>query len=193
MPDALTYASPPPPDRVEVVWQGDELDITVPARPTPRAIMTMTVLVAATLVLWLLAIRGSLGIPGGGAIRIVGDIAGRVLALIFGVFSFAWALTLLRQCRTWSSITLRSIYLIVRAPGVPGVRASHTRRVRFDTLTDVTVGRVTSKRDKGTYLLLHRASGPPEPVLENLTHRVGDLRIVAAALREAIARRKLSA
>ena len=66
----------------------------------------------------------------------------------------------------------------------------HIRRVRVDTLTDVSVGRVTSKRDKGTYLLLHRASGHLEPVLENLTHRVGDLQIVAAALREALARRR---
>ena len=66
MRNVLTYASPPPADRVDVVWQGDELHITVPARPTPRAIAAMTMLVAAALFAWMTAIRESLVLLGGG-------------------------------------------------------------------------------------------------------------------------------
>jgi hypothetical protein len=190
MAEVLSYAPMPPPDRVHVVWQGNDLDITVPSRPTVRGITTITALVAITLLLWLLAIRGSVGVPGGGAMRLAGGLAGRASALIFGVVTFGWALMLLRQCRTWTRIALCGSSLTFKAPSLRGMRVW---RVRFDTITDVSVGRVTSKRDKGTYLLLHRHSGAREPALENLTHRVGDLAIVAAALREALARRRPTA
>jgi hypothetical protein len=196
MPGALTYASPPPSDRVDVVWRRDELEMTVPARPTGRAIAVMTVLVGASILLWRLAFRGSLGGGGsaGGAILIAGGIAGRVMALVFGAFCFARALMVLRHCRTWARITLGGPYLIFKAPSLlPLLRDTRVRRVYFNNVTHVSVDRLSGQRDSSTYLLLHRATSPPEPVLVDLTHRVGDLQIVAAVLREAIARRKLAA
>ena len=93
---------------------------------------------------------------------------------------------LLWQSRTWTRLIMRKGRLECSIPSLRGFRV---KRYIFSSFTDASVGRVRSKRDHGAYLLLHRNSGEVEQVLENVVYRVADLEIVAAAIREAIARR----
>jgi hypothetical protein len=93
----------------------------------------------------------------------------------------------LRQTRTWTRLSLRKGRLEVTIPSFLGFKV---QRYLFSSFADATVGRSRSKRDHGTYLLLHRHSGAIEQLLENVVYRTGDLELVAEALREAIARRQ---
>jgi hypothetical protein len=160
---------------VEVVWQGDEFEITIPPRFTLRGFVFLLILTTVALVCWFLAFdpRSDLGVIK------------RVAPTLVGTAAAVGAIMLMRQCRTWTRLILRKGRLEC---SVPSLRGERVTRYLFSSFADASVGKTKSKRDRGSYLLLHRRSGDVEQVLENSVYRVADLEIVAAAIREAIAR-----
>jgi len=176
MPRGLTYAPMPPPDRVDVVWQGNEFDITIPPRFTLRGIFLLLVIGLCAAVCCHLAFNPMAHTPP----------LARGVAGVCGVASALLGVAALRQARTWTRLSLCKGRLEC---SIPSLRGFEVKRFVFSSFVDASVGPSQSQRDHGTYLLMRRHSGEVEQVLENVVYRVSDLEIVAAAIREAIRRR----
>ena len=180
MSESLTYAPTPPRDRVEVVWQGDDLDITLPPRATARTVAIMVAMSLAATYLCYSAVSDT--IRWGLSPRLFFA----VMHVLFGAFFALWVLAIWGQGRSWVRVTLRGELLTFE---VPKLLKTTAEEYPFHDIANVSVGPIPAKRDSGIYLRLHRVGGAIDAALENLCHSTGDLEIVAAALREAIARR----
>jgi hypothetical protein len=88
------------------------------------------------------------------------------------------------MARSWIRIAFRRELLIFEVPRF--VRTT-IEEFRIDRIMTVSVGPHTRPHHIGTYLLLHLDGGEVKGVLETLNQSSGDLEIVAAALREALA------
>jgi hypothetical protein len=187
VPAILSYPPVPPSDRVDVVWQGDEFDITIPPRITLRGFVFMLLLTTVAAVCLALAIHPV------GAARLVGQklhrdggLAGQLTSAAVGTAAAVLVFATLRQFRTWTHVMLRKGTLIFKVPSLISTRVT---RVHLGSLATATVGPWKAKPHGFRYLLLHRRNGGVEMLLESGVYAVSDLEIVAAAMREAIARR----
>jgi len=175
MGQTLPYAPTPPRDRAEVVWQGEEFDITIPPRITHRGILVFLLVCTAAVGAFHIALS-----PGGRLPMIarLGALAPGVLVVLLLVATF-------RQLRTWTRLSLRKGYLECSTPAMKGFA---TRRFWLVTLRDASVGHLQRGGDTGEMcLLLHHSDGETSALLDDTIYREADLRLAADAIRRAIA------
>ena len=175
MGQTLPYAPTPPHDRAEVIWQGEEFDITIPPRITHRGIVVFLLVCMAAVGAFHVALSPAGRLP----------MIARLGALVPGMFIAVLLVVTLRQFRTWTRLSSRKGYLECSTPGLKGFAV---RRFELVTLRDASVGRLQQGRDTGEVcLLLHHSNGQISALLDNTIYREADLRLAADAIRRAVA------
>lgn len=169
----LTYAPTPPLDRVHVVWQGHEFELTIPARYTLRGFCVLLGQSAIAVIFGIIALNPQ------------SDLHGLIRAgFAFPGFLCGWAaVTTIRRARTWATLTLRKGRMEVAVPALFGWTI---RRYLFSTFKEAVVDRPRSRRQHGRWLVLRRYSGKVVELLEDDVYRTTDLEEAASILRQAI-------
>jgi hypothetical protein len=181
----LSYPPTPPRDRVGVVWEGDEVDITLPPRMTARTFAGLLILAAVAVVCFACALRPDATASfAESSIRFTDEVLGRASAAIMGAAAVIGLAGVIRGARTWTRLAVHGGELVCTVPTLAGTRLS---RYPFAEVIDATVGQ---PEDHGGewWLFLHRRGGRSCSLLENTVYRLEDLRQVAAILRDAIRR-----
>jgi hypothetical protein len=186
----LRYAAPPPPaGSAEVLWRGNDFDVTLPPR-ADRRLRRLAVVGATVAVAWWIAAlvplafaRAFFEFTGPGVMTAAGVAVAAGFALL-GARSVYVVLAVARQARMLAHVSLRDGMLIFEVPAVVGVR---TIRRRLATFNDADVRRAgRNKNDDRQFLVLRRPDGESELVLNDLLYRRADLMALATAIRTAI-------
>jgi len=189
----LGYATPPPPGSVEVLWRGNDFEVTLPPRADRRLRRAAIAGAIHVIVFWSTAVvaagaaRGfAVDVPVARLVAWAVTTMGVAMAAAFALMGALLVLRMLsavRQARMWTRISLRDGMLTLEVPALVGVRMIRHRLALFD---DAQVRRSRRKNDDRQFLVLRRPDGRYETVLNDLVYRPGDLAAVAASIRAAI-------